>query len=122
MAGKAAWTFSKPRGQYYYHQYEDDKPDLNLRDSQVRTLIEVSYYKTCTTNSSREFILSSNASRSIQVYMANCHFLQKFMIFWTNAGVDGFYIRSVPRLYENEELTASDYICNCDKVILYNNV
>lgn len=41
VKGGRAWTYDETRKECYLHQLERDKPDLNLRNSDVRQELEV---------------------------------------------------------------------------------
>lgn len=43
VKGGRAWTYDKIRKECYLHQLERDKPDLNLRNSDVRQELEVCF-------------------------------------------------------------------------------
>lgn len=43
--GEKAWTFSPKRGQWYYHSYLSEYPDLNLRNEKVLEELDVSIVK-----------------------------------------------------------------------------
>lgn len=43
VKGGQAWTYDKIRKECYLHQLEGDKPDLNLRNSDVRQELEVCF-------------------------------------------------------------------------------
>ena len=38
------WTYDETRGECFFHQLEDDKPDLNLRNPDVQKELEVCFY------------------------------------------------------------------------------
>ncbi|XP_067137333.1 alpha-glucosidase-like isoform X1 [Centruroides vittatus] len=38
--GGSAWTFNEERGQYYFHQFSEQQPDLNLRNPLVKEELE----------------------------------------------------------------------------------
>jgi len=40
--GGTAWTWNAERKQFYYHQFNEKQPDLNIRNSEIQNELRVS--------------------------------------------------------------------------------
>ena len=61
LYGGSAWSWNEERGQFYYHYYAADAPDLNHRSTFVRQEMVVSrtYTSLCSYKLSMEDVLSN---------------------------------------------------------------